>query len=192
MAGGKVRHWKHGWIPVSPEAKAFVAGKGPKPGHWSAPGPKGTSAAHTRVFISEGYKPLRVKPTAGQQMINAMKAEGGFTYDPRKGGLVKVGTVKGVAVAVPGTETPVGSGSVSRADFVRAVADVIMQHGDKFADGAMLGGWYSSDRDTYMVEVTDVIPDRETAISEGKRRNQEGVFDLGTGEYIDTGGTGDA
>jgi hypothetical protein len=109
-----------------------------------------------------------------------------------QGGLVKVGTVKGVAVAVPGTETPVGSGSVSRADFVRAVADVIMQHGDKFADGAMLGGWYSSDRDTYMVEVTDVIPDRETAISEGKRRNQEGVFDLGTGEYIDTGGTGDA
>lgn len=28
----KVRHWKHGWIPVSPEAKAFMAGRGPKPG----------------------------------------------------------------------------------------------------------------------------------------------------------------
>lgn len=32
MAGGKVQHWKHGWIPVSPEAKAFAAGKGPRPG----------------------------------------------------------------------------------------------------------------------------------------------------------------
>jgi hypothetical protein len=31
MAGGKIRHWKHGWIPISPEAKAFVAGRGPRP-----------------------------------------------------------------------------------------------------------------------------------------------------------------
>lgn len=31
MVAGKIYHWKHGWIPVSPAAKAFVAGKGPKP-----------------------------------------------------------------------------------------------------------------------------------------------------------------
>ena len=28
---GRVYHWKHGWIPVSPEAKAYVAGRGPRP-----------------------------------------------------------------------------------------------------------------------------------------------------------------
>lgn len=28
---GRIRHWKHGWIPISPEAKAYVAGKGPRP-----------------------------------------------------------------------------------------------------------------------------------------------------------------
>lgn len=32
MATRRIRHWKHGWIPVSPEAKAYAAGKGPKPG----------------------------------------------------------------------------------------------------------------------------------------------------------------
>lgn len=34
MTGGRVQHWKHGWIPVSPEAKAWMAGggKGPRPG----------------------------------------------------------------------------------------------------------------------------------------------------------------
>lgn len=31
MAGGKIQHWKHGWIPISPDAKAYVAGRGPKP-----------------------------------------------------------------------------------------------------------------------------------------------------------------
>jgi hypothetical protein len=31
MARNRVQHWKHGWIPVSPEAKAYMAGRGPKP-----------------------------------------------------------------------------------------------------------------------------------------------------------------
>lgn len=38
--GGKVYHWKHGWIPVSPEAKAYVAGHGPKPSAVGAPNEK--------------------------------------------------------------------------------------------------------------------------------------------------------
>jgi hypothetical protein len=165
--GGKVQHWKHGWIPLTPWAKSVAAGKnvGPRPG-----GPSGG---------------------AGGSMIKSMKESGGFTFDPRKDALVKIGSVKGVAVAIPGTETVVGSGNVSRDAFIKGVADVIEKHGEKFANGAMLGGWYSPDRDIYMVEVTEVFPDRESAILAGKQRNQEGVFDLGTGDYIDTGGTGD-
>ena len=37
MAVGKIRHWKHGWIPVSDAAKAYVAGVGPKPSASRAP-----------------------------------------------------------------------------------------------------------------------------------------------------------
>ena len=36
---GRVQHWKHGWIPISPEAKAYVAGKGPLPSSFDGPGP---------------------------------------------------------------------------------------------------------------------------------------------------------
>jgi hypothetical protein len=28
---GRIQHWKHGWIPISPEAKAYAAGNGPRP-----------------------------------------------------------------------------------------------------------------------------------------------------------------
>jgi hypothetical protein len=127
----------------------------------------------------------------GGPLLHALKSDGGFTYNPKKGHLVKVGSVDGVAVARPGTEQIVGRGDVSREDFANAVADVIEKHGDHFSKGAMLGGWYSEDRDVYMVEITDVFPDRASAVKAGRERNQEGVFDLKTGDFIDTGGTGD-
>jgi hypothetical protein len=189
MAGGKIKHWKHGWIPVTPEAKAFVAGNGPNPtaGEWKS-GPKGTMMEHTRVRVGgQG----NVKPISVFTALQNAMDEGGFTFNPRKGNLLQVGKIKGVAVAKPGTETVIGNGDISRADFIQKVANVIEKHGDAFANGSMLGGWYSPDRDIYMVEVTDLFPDRESAIIAGKERNQEGVFDLGTGDYIDTGGTGD-
>jgi hypothetical protein len=34
-------------------------------------------------------------------MLASMKANGGFTYDPKKGGLLEVGKAAGVAIAVP-------------------------------------------------------------------------------------------
>jgi hypothetical protein len=36
MVGGKIQHWKHGWIPITPEAKAYLAGLAPSPtsGRW--------------------------------------------------------------------------------------------------------------------------------------------------------------
>lgn len=150
----------------------------PHSGKWTdMPGVGGTSGA--------------VSHDAAESLITSIHDTGGFTFDPRKGGLVEVGKVKGVAVAIPHTETIVGHGeNVDRDEFIKGVTNVIMQYGEAFANGAMLGGWYSEDRSVYMVEVTDLVPDREEAIKLGKQRNQEGVFDLGTGEYIDTGGTG--
>lgn len=127
-------------------------------------------------------------------LIGAIKANGGFTYSPKGNRLLEVGKDKGFAVAVPGTEQVVGRGkNVSRADFVKGVTDVIMKHSGAINQGAVLGGWYSEDRDVYMVELTQVLPagDRAGAIAEGAKRGQEGIFDLASGEYIPTGGTGD-
>lgn len=127
-------------------------------------------------------------------LVAAIKVNGGFTYDPASNRVLQVGKDKGFAVAVPGTEQVVGRGkNISRDEFARSVARVVMAHQDEINNGAVLGGWYSEDRDIYMVELTDILPadDRAGAIAEGTRRNQEGIFDLSSGDYIATGGTGD-
>lgn len=194
-----VQHWKHGWIPISPEAKAFVAGKGPNPtpGHWTKPGPRGAPSSHTRVLVGQQGTtiPKPVVRRLGQANLQeAIAKDGGFTYDPSTGGLLKVGEAKGFAIAVPGTEEIVGNGEVTRDAFAKGVAKVLMKHRDKIGQGAVLGGWYSPDRNQYMVELTEIFPpsDRDGAIRVGKARNQEAIFDLATGETINTGGTGDA
>lgn len=193
---GKVRHWKHGWIPISPEAKAYVAhrGKNPTPGEWRD---VGMPYQHLRSRIGrEGDKlPSPVVRRIGQvNLQHEIAKNGGFTYDPAKGGLLKVGEAKGFAIAVPGTEEIVGNGEVSRDDFAKGVAKVLMKHRARIGNGAVLGGWYSPERNQYMVELTEIHPpdDREGAIRLGRKRNQEAIFDLSTGETIDTGGTGDA
>jgi hypothetical protein len=197
---GQVQHWKHGWIPVSPEAKAYVAGKGPNPtpGTWK---PVGLPYQHLRRNFGHegdvfpGTEAARLRKLGLQAEI---EKNGGFTYDPNSGGLLKVGEAKGFAVAVPGTEEIVGeekvnADDISREDFARGVANVLMKHRDKIANGAVLGGWYSPERNQYMVELTEIMPpyDRDAAIQAGRDRNQEAIFDLATGETIFTGGTGD-
>lgn len=188
MPTGRVRHWKHGWIPVSAEAKAFVAGTGPRP-------------VTPRSGRRKGPSVHRVKANTSPQpdMIKEIRENGGFTYDPKTGGLLRVGEASGYAVAVPGTEHVIGeekvnADDISREDFARGVADVLMKHRDAIANGAVLGGWYSPERNQFMVELSQILPanDREGAIRVGQERNQEAIFDLATGETIVTGGTGDA
>jgi hypothetical protein len=169
-------HWRHGWIPLDHEALM-------KKYH-------GDKTAVRRAMARTNA----ADPKTADTLIHAIKANGGFTYDPTKGRLLQVGKDKGFAVAVPGTEQLVGNGTVSRDEFAKGVAAVVKKHANKLANGHVLGGWYSEDRDAYMVELTQIMPanDRAGAIREGTRRNQEGIFDLSTGDYIPTGGTGDA
>lgn len=184
----RVRHWKHGWIPISPEAKAFVAHRGPNP-----TAPKGRAKVR-RTSTGASIPRSVVGRVNKANLQHEIEANGGFTYDPRTGGVLRVGEAKGFAVAVPGTEHIVGEGSVDRETFAKGVAKVIMANRQKIAKGAVLGGWYSPDRGQYMVELTEIHPpdDREGAIRAGIDRNQEAIFDLATGETIPTGGTGDA
>lgn len=144
-------------------------------------------------------KPIVVATKDQPDLLDAIRKDGGFTYDPKKGGLIKVGEAAGFAVAIPGTEEIIGrekvdGEDVTREDFARGVAAVILKHRDLFDQGAVLGGWYSPERNEYMVEVSQIMSpqDRDGAIQLAKARNQEAVFDLATGEVIITGGTGDA
>lgn len=160
MAGGKIHHWKHGWIPLDNYARAIVAGKSKKE---ALLGPMNTDV-----------------------LLKEVKEQGGFTFDAKKNSLIHVGDTKGFVVARPGTEEIVGHGSVGREEFAQGFANVIEKHYDEIAGGAKIGGWYSSDRDAYMVELSDIYTDRDTAIKAAQKGHQEALFDIGSGEEIPT------
>jgi len=131
--------------------------------------------------------------TTTVDLLATIAANGGFTYNPTAGALVEVGSTTGYAIAVPGTEHIVGGADITREAFIAAVAELVTEHADQFAAGAVLGGWYSEDRAVYMVELTMIFHvDRTFAIEIGRITNQEAIFDLATGETIETGGSGDA
>jgi hypothetical protein len=143
--------------------------------------------------------PVVVSSKTGDALLESIRKDGGFTYDPKKGGLLKVGEAHGFAVAIPGTEEIIGEEKVNgedvtREDFAKGVAAVILKHRRLIDQGAVLGGWYSPERNQYMVEMSQIVPprDRDFATRLAKARNQEAIFDLSTGEVIVTGGTGDA
>src|SRR6266852_6124071 len=54
-----------------------------------------------------------------------------------------------------------------------------------------VGIWYNEDDDTTYLDVTTTLPDREQAITHGRRYNQIAIYDLLRGEEIVTGGTGE-
>jgi hypothetical protein len=132
-------------------------------------------------------------------LFRAIEKNGGFTYDPRTGGLLEAGKSAGYAVAIPGTEQIVGeekvnADDINRDDFVNGLKKIIKEHqGQLGNEGMVLGGWYSPERNQYMVELSQILPPdkRQDAIEVGADRNQESVFDLATGENIFVGGTGD-
>jgi hypothetical protein len=131
-------------------------------------------------------------------LFQAIEKNGGFTYDPRTGGLLEAGKSAGYAVAIPGTEQIVGeekvnADDINREDFVNGLKKIIKEHQGSLGNGMVLGGWYSPERNQYMVELSQILPPdkRQDAIEVGADRNQESVFDLATGENIFVGGTGD-
>lgn len=128
-------------------------------------------------------------------LLDAVTTNGGFTYSPVADRLFQVGVDTGYAIAIPGTEQIVGSGDITREQFAEGVARVLTDPSAKalIANGVAIGGWYSPERNVYMVELTEILTtDRIRAVEIGRSRNQEAIFDLATGEEIPTGGTGDA
>jgi len=154
---------------------------------------------HTEVTRTEadeatsGWHDGDMTQSTAPDLVAAITENGGFTYDPAAGALVTIGSTTGYAIAVPGTEHVVGDATVTREGFAAAVADLLVGYATEIGNGAMLGGWFSGDRGQYLVELSEIhrVP-REQAVRLGTARHQEGILDLATGEYIETGGTGDA
>jgi hypothetical protein len=54
-----------------------------------------------------------------------------------------------------------------------------------------IGIWYSDALDAIYLDVSATLPDRAESVSLGEWYNQEAIYDLGQGEALDTGGTGE-
>lgn len=120
--------------------------------------------------------------TLNPAVVDALITDGGFTYDPREDALVQPGTVRGYAIAIPGTERALG-GAFTPLAFGRAVADATSA-GDRYSGDVYIGGWYSPERG-YMVELATVHNvDRVTAVLIGELRYQDAIYDMATGEPI--------
>lgn len=104
----------------------------------------------------------------------------GFTFDPDTGSMVFVGDRDGWAVARPGSERLIGATLDDRQAFVNAFIGAYMEARES---GALVGGWYSRERNVYMCEVTDMhTVDRATAVVLGLAADQETVMNMRTGE----------
>lgn len=58
-------------------------------------------------------------------------------------------------------------------------------------DGMYLGFWRDEENNEMVLDVSEVFSDREAGIQAGIDRNQQAIYDIGSNEVIDTGGTGD-
>lgn len=110
--------------------------------------------------------------------------DGGFTVDPRTGKDVK----EGYAVAIyPDRSKEIPHKAVNRQviqDYAENNKDLLVQ------DGNMMGGWHDPDSGNVWLDVSRVTNDKREAISLAKEHNQIAIFDLGSGNSINTGGTG--
>ena len=120
-------------------------------------------------------------------LLDTIVADGGFTFDPTADAFVKIGDVEGFAIAVPDTEHIIGHTGITAEEFAEAFAAF------EVPAGSLIGGYYSADRDAYMIETSEIhnVPEFE-AIALGIARNQESIINMMTGEFIDTFGHGDA
>jgi hypothetical protein len=118
------------------------------------------------------------------ELLERLRTDGGFTFDPSTGRLVNVGDRIGWAIARPGTERIIGV-TLDPAAFESELSVLLADYGEEIAGGALVGGWHSADRDVYMVELSDVyVVGEGQAVLLGALRGQESVFNLGTGRTV--------
>lgn len=110
--------------------------------------------------------------------------DGGFTVNPRNGKDVNTG----FAVAIyPERSKEIPHEIVNKDTIHQYVSDnkdLLRQ------DGNMVGGWHDPDSGNVWLDVSRVTGNKQEAIDLAKQHNQIAIFDLGSGNSINTGGTG--
>jgi len=120
-------------------------------------------------------------------LLDVITTDGGFTFDPGTGDLLRVGECTGFMIAIAGTEMRLGPAELTRDQLAARFAALV----SGAPAGVYVGGWLSPERG-FMIELSELhVCDRASAIAMGMGRGQECILDLATGEFIPTGGNGD-
>lgn len=117
---------------------------------------------------------------------------GTFKFSDMVGGDVPT---QGVAVSIRGATHafPLEEARTNPQAWIDSMADHFEANFAKFGSADHFGTWVDDIDGVPHIksDPVNVVASRAEAIKLGKDRNQQGVFDLGNFEYIDTGGTGD-
>lgn len=126
------------------------------------------------------------------EMILRLAGQGGFTYDVDTGLFVEIGSRRGYVIAFEGTEHHVGDYDTPYSKVASSIRSAIFNIDQLLDLSYLLGGWYSIERDVFMVEAVEIrnVP-KAQAVALAKARNQEGILSIRTGAYVPVGGTGD-
>lgn len=124
--------------------------------------------------VVASFAPVAVErgPHVGARIFSRLAAGEGFTLNPREGMAPFTGS--GYLVADPAlTETNVRSAADVKAFLARPEVKRALEH-----ENAYVGGWQNE------INVSHVVPRRETALDLGLRRNQAAVGQIRNGEYV--------
>ena len=128
-----------------------------------------------------------------QMLYRTIQQGGGtFKFTVEQSGDVPT---QGVSVAVRGATHAfsVADAQANPQLWINSLADHLEANLDKMAKADHFGTWIEDIDGVPHIwaEPTNIVMDRATAVKLGVERNQKGVFDVGKGEFISTGGTGD-
>jgi hypothetical protein len=125
--------------------------------------------------------------------FSASAEDWGFTWHPRTGESPSDGYMVSVQGHSHHVEIPGGRTSENEAKVHQALDAYVNDKADLFASNEKLhvGGWHDKDHNSFTLDPSEQIADRDEAIRLGRERNQQAIWDVANQEEIDTGGTGD-
>lgn len=162
------------------------------------------------VKIAPGLRPVLKHGTHDQS------SHGNWSHAPELSGTVASGIQEttraegGMSVSMMDGSTPPGGYMVARGrtagvkprvvteeeffDPVRGkavLADFLRSNRATLTGGDYLGVWHEADKGKVHLDVAQNVPDRDKAVSLGRRRDQISIWDVTAGEEIETGGKGE-
>lgn len=136
-------------------------------------------------FYAEQIKPVQFSNRKVTDLASRLhKPDSGFTVNPHNGKDVK----EGYSLAIHSDRS---SEVDARSISIETLKDYVNDNQDLFMlSDSVLNAWHDPDTETVWLDVSTVVSDKREAIEIAKENNLDLILDLGSGNPINTSGTG--